>query len=290
MEKLQAALKKAREMRANAPVAAGPDLGVNGAAALDARPKTQSPSISSAAQLEKLWDELTPISINKGRLKRRRLLTIDAGREATPFDILRTKVLQVLEAHSWRRIAITSPAPGSGKTTISSNLAASLGRQSDLRIVLMDMDMRRPALAKALVQSGTKSTFDVLERRTSFAEQAVRIGNNLAVSMNHTAMRDPSDLFLRQRTRDVVDEIEDTYKPDVMLFDMPPALVNDDTSAFLKNVDCVLIVVEAGISKIDEVDRCEKELADQTNVLGMVLNKCRHYTGGYGYYNYDGRY
>ena len=110
-------------------------------------------------------------------------------------------------------------------------------------------------------------------------------------SMNFNAMRDPADLFLRQRTGDIMDEIEAEYKPDLMVFDMPPMLINDDTSAFLKHVDASLIVVEAGVSTIDQVDLCEKELALQTNVLGMLLNKCRFQSDGYGYYsNYGAKY
>ncbi|MBM7068988.1 tyrosine-protein kinase family protein [Actibacterium sp. 188UL27-1] len=281
MEKLQAALQKAREKRAETLNEPTPTK--------SARPKSRLLR-NDKPDLTTLWADLEPMDIDKTRLRRRKLLTIDAGHEATPFDMLRTKVLQTLAANDWKRIAITSPSPGSGKTTTSANLAASLSRQSELRIMLMDMDMRRPALSNAFMQRGTKSTSDVLEGRVTFADQALWIGTNLAISMNFNAMRDPSDLFLRQRTSEVLDEIEKTYKPNVMLFDMPPLLVNDDTSAFLKNVDCAMIVVEAGVSTLEQVDMCEKELAEQTNVMGMVLNKCRFHSDGYGYYSYNKSY
>jgi len=280
MEKLQAALEKAREQR-NAEIG-----GLSPS-------KTRRARDAGAAdqELNALWNSLPELQIDRNRLQKRKLVFSEAGRLATPFDMLRTKVLQIVSTNGWKRIAVTSPSPGCGKTTTAANLAFSLGRQQDLRIILFDMDMRRPALAKTLMQKGIHNTFDVLERRLPLDQQAQRVGSNLIISMNFNAMRDPADLFLRQRTGDIMDEIEAEYKPDLMVFDMPPMLINDDTSAFLKHVDASLIVVEAGVSTIDQVDLCEKELALQTNVLGMLLNKCRFQSDGYGYYsNYGAKY
>lgn len=280
MEKLQAALEKAREQRAAEMGGLRPSKSRR---ARDAGVADQ--------ELTALWQQIPEMELHKTRLQKCKLVFAEAGRLATPFDMLRTKVLQITSANGWKRIAVTSPSPGCGKTTTSANLAISLGRQQDLRVMLFDMDMRRPALAKTLMQKGLHNTFDVLERRIPLEQQAQRIGNNLIVSMNFNAMRDPADLFLRQRTGDIIDELEATYKPDIMVFDMPPMLINDDTSAFLKHVDTSLIVVEAGVSTIEQVDLCEKELAVQTNVLGMILNKCRFQSDGYGYYsNYGAKY
>lgn len=279
MEKLQAALEKAREQRG--------ETGLRPSKSRRAKDQGLADS-----ELNALWDEIPFMEINKTRLQKRKLIFCEAGRLATPFDMLRTKVLQIVAANGWKRLAVTSPSPGCGKTTTAANLAISLGRQQDLRVMLFDMDMRRPALLRSLMQKPkVHNTYDVLERRIPLEQQAERIGKNLIISGNSNAMRDPADLFLRQRTGDIIDEIEATYKPDLMVFDMPPMLINDDTSAFLKHVDCALIVVEAGQSTVEQVDLCEKELAVQTNVLGMVLNKCRFQSDGYGYYsNYGSKY
>jgi Mrp family chromosome partitioning ATPase len=73
-----------------------------------------------------------------------------------------------------------------------------------------------------------------------------------------------------------------------MIFDLPPMLVSDDTTAFLKNVDCVLLIAGAEISTISQVDACEREIAEHTNVLGVVLNKCRFHEeeSGHAYGEY----
>jgi Mrp family chromosome partitioning ATPase len=66
--------------------------------------------------------------------------------------------------------------------------------------------------------------------------------------------------------------IQATYEPDIMIFDMPSILVGDNTRAFLKNVDCALIVARANNTKYGHFDACEREIAEYTNVLGVVLN------------------
>ena len=74
--------------------------------------------------------------------------------------------------------------------------------------------------------------------------------------------------------------------PDVILVDMPPMLATDDVVAFLPNVDAVLLVAAAGASQIAEVDDCERELSERTNVMGVILNKCRYISDKYNY-KYD---
>ena len=56
--------------------------------------------------------------------------------------------------------------------------------------------------------------------------------------------------------------------------------------AFVGKVDCVLLVAAAETTTIQEVDVCERDLASQTNVLGVVLNKCRYLDRKYGYSYY----
>ena len=61
-----------------------------------------------------------------------------------------------------------------------------------------------------------------------------------------------------------------------MIFDLPSVLVNDDSRAFLKNADCALIVVRADTTTYGQFEACQREVAEHTNVLGVVLNAYRH--------------
>lgn len=254
MEKLQAALSKAREQRqSSVPLAAQ-------------RPPKGPSSVATS------WAMLTPFDVPGPVLERHRVVTQRVSSAAAPFDILRTKMLVQMRKQGWKRIAITSPMPRTGKTTTACNLALSLGRQSEMRSILMDLDLRDPAIHKYFETTPEHGISDVLTGKVDFADQALRLGDNLAVSMARTAEADPARLLHARETVEVLDEIEERYQPDLMIFDLPSVLVHDDTRAFLKNVDCALIVIRASVTRYAQFDACEKEIGEQTNVLGTVLN------------------
>lgn len=258
MEKLQAALEKARKARGTVP------------ATVHKRPparKTRDDPPQNA-----LWEALTPFEVSDSHLHEQRVVTRQAGPNAAPFDILRTKVLLQMRQNGWKRLAITSPMPSSGKTTTACNLALGLGRQKDLRAILMDLDLRDPSIHAFFETEPAHGIGDLLSGRASFGEQALRIGDNIACSMARKSERDPTQLLLAEETVEVIDRIEATYQPDIMIFDLPSLLVNDDTRAFLKNVDCALIVARANTTRYSQFDNCEREISEQTNVLGTVLN------------------
>lgn len=257
MEKLQNALQKARAQRSS------PTKDRAGAVA-------HKPSGRRGSGHR--WSEMAPLELDSDRLVSQRVVTDAARAEARHFDILRTKVVLQMKRMGWSRVAVTSPSPACGKTTTACNLALGVGRQQDLSAILFDLDLRRPGVAKLLHARPDHSISDVLDGHVTFHEQALRYRDNVAVSMSRERAHDPSRLLLQQGSLDVLDQIEEDYAPDMMLFDLPPLLVSDDARAFLKNVDCALIIARAERTTAEEIDACEKEIRDLTNVLGVVLN------------------
>jgi protein-tyrosine kinase len=69
-----------------------------------------------------------------------------------------------------------------------------------------------------------------------------------------------------------------------MIFDLPPLLVGDDTRSVLKDVDCALLVARSDVTTVAQIDTCEREIAEHTNMLGVVLNQCRDPDDDFGYY------
>ena len=273
MEKLQNAIQKARKKRGD--TASG-----------QARAPQGGVTPQPAAQTRGSWDALTPLTLDNNVLTRNRVVSMTAGQAATSFDILRTKVLLQMRENGWTRLAVTSPHAACGKTTVACNLALGMTRQPDLSAMLFDLDLRRPGVANALGYKPPHDICEVFEGMMNFEEQAQRVGDNLAISLARESKADPTSLLLDQATVEQIDEIESIYKPDLMIFDLPPLLTGDDTRAFLKNVDCALLVLRAEDSKSSQIDTSEQEIAKYTNVLGMVLNGCRFpdETQGYGYY------
>jgi Mrp family chromosome partitioning ATPase len=273
MERLQAALEKARAQRE------GRDPNLRPAAKNSVAP----PAPSKSAPPPGAWADIPIGTWDRAHLARNRIVGFGGGIEANAVDMLRTRVVQLMRQNGWKRVAVTSPDKGAGKSTTCCNLLASLSRQSDRRTILFDLDLRRPALADILGYKGEENASAVLEERVPFERQAVRFSEVSAVSMNYRPERNPTELLLSDRTARVLSHIETTFQPDIMIFDMPPMLVTDDALAFLKNVDCAIIVAGAETTTIHQIDICEKEIASQTNVLGVVLNKCQHIEHGHGY-------
>jgi protein-tyrosine kinase len=278
MERIQEALNKARAARKDARPAG--DLTVT--------PRT-GPAFQPAATLSgvaELWAALPELRVDARALQHAHVTTFGPTREAVPFDMMRTRMLQQMQANNWRRIAITSPGPGCGKSTLALNMAFGLARQTALRSLLVEIDLRRPTLRKTLGITAGQGVSEVLDGQAGFADAACRHGANLAFLTATGPRRNSAELLQSPTTRQALDEIEAHYDPTVMLFDMPPMLVGDDVMAFAGLVDCVLLVAAAETTTVKQIDTCERELATQTNVMGVVLNKCR-FPGldlDYGYY------
>ena len=275
MEKLQAALAKARAQRDGEPVTRG------GRPELSARAKSRR--IAESEAKDSVWGAIPLFEPTARRMQQSRIFAADASSEGAHFDILRTKLLLEMRRNNWKRIAITSALAGSGKTTTACNLIAGFGRQPEVRCMLFDVDMRRPSVAKFFGASPESGLVDVFEGNISFADQAVRLHPNTIISMTNRPLRDPSQLLSKQQTAETLDEIQQTYQPDIMLFDLPPVLVSDETRAFLKLVDAALIVAASDTTSVAQVDEVEREVSEYTNVAGVILNKCRFMDEGYGY-------
>ena len=276
MEKLQAALARAREKRD------GSDLGGRGVRPeLTARKRSRQSAQEQA--IKDAWLALEEFEPSAKRLINARVFTSEATPDAQHFDILRTKLLLEMRAHGWTRIAVTSATSICGKTTIAGNLITGLVRQPEVRGMLFDVDFRRPSVAKLFGAAPSASLADVFTGDVPFAEQALRLSENAVISMTTKVVKDPSSVINRASTAEILDEIQAKYRPELMLFDLPPILVSDETRAFLKLMDAAIIVAGAESSTVAQIDEVEREVAQYTNVAGIVLNKCRFMEEGYGY-------
>jgi Mrp family chromosome partitioning ATPase len=272
MERIQAAIQKAKEQRGGV---IAPAPGVGGGMTRGApRP----------AQVGPAWAELAGFEPDPRLLARNHVVTLeDVDPAHSHFDILRTKVLRAMQRNGWTSLGITSPTSGCGKTTMAVNLAFSLAHQPDVRTVLVELDLRRPSMARLIGLRAPQSMASVLQGTRSVTESFVRFGDNLALGTNAQSVRDSAELLMNARTAEGVAAIKRAFLPDVLIYDLPPMLQSDDVMAFLPHLDCVLLVAGAEKSRLDEVDKCEKDLADQTNVLGVVLNLCRYMGEEFGY-------
>lgn len=292
MERIQSAIAQARAQRAAAQAAAGGATAraIPPPAAGAVPPAPALPPLSSEelAAVMARWTALPGFAPPPAQMARHHIVAFAGGRDATHIDMLRTRVLQAMRTNGWSRVAITSPGPGCGKSTVALNLAFSLGRQADLRTILCELDLRRPTLARTLGLRDRHHVARVLEGIEPFAGNAVRHGTNLAFATQASPARHPAELLHAPAVGTALDRIEADYAPSAMIFDLPPLFSADDALAVMGRMDAALIIAAAGSTTVKEIDRAEQEIAAQTNVMGVVLNKCRFMEKDYGYDYYGG--
>lgn len=259
MDRLHSAIAKARATR-------------EGAVITQRSGKAKLPQPSEAGAD---WSALPELHLAPTSLDENRLVAHRPGPAAMAFDLMRTNLLRQVQDRGWTRVAITSPGAGCGKTTVALNLAFSLARLTDIRVMVLEMDLRRPTMFQALGVDRFHNFSAVLAGTEAPETQLIRWGRNLVLGLSSSPVQSPAELLSSDRAADIVDLIEAAYRPDVMLFDMPPMVAGDDTLAFLDQVDCALMIAAADETPVQQIEQCGKELAAQTQVLGVVLNKCR---------------
>ncbi|SDW99926.1 capsular exopolysaccharide family [Ruegeria halocynthiae] len=282
MERIQAAIQKARESRQDQDE---PEKAKGGTSPALAFEHDQQDQILPHSSADQLWAELTKIQLDPRQLHRARIIADQAGEDAASFDVLRTRMIHQMQSNNWRRVAITSPGSACGKTTLCLNLAFSFARQRDIKTMVIDLDMRRPSIDKLLNPTGQRSFANALERESAPEEHMLCFERKLAFATNSMPAKNPAELLQDKGSAHVIDRLEERYKPDVMLFDTTPMLACDDTYAFLDQIDCVLLVAAADSTTAEELEKCESEISARTNLMGVVLNKCRYLNkaDSYGY-------
>lgn len=189
------------------------------------------------------------------------------------FNLLRTRVRTMLGENRWKSVAITSPTPGCGKTMVALNLAFSLARASANRVVLVDFDLRKPAVARTLGVTADASIGDYLEGNAAEEDCFVQLADGLIVGLNDRPLKHSSEMMQSPRMLRLISWVFATLSPDVLLFDLPPMRSSDDALAFLPNTDTALLVIAAGQSGAAEVEECERQISHVEKLLGIVLNK-----------------
>lgn len=193
------------------------------------------------------------------------------------FDLLRTRLRQTVKQNGWINIGIASPTAGCGTTFTAANLAASLSRVPSSRTVLMDFNMRAPGLARTLDMDAGESggLRDFLAGDVAISDYIVRPSDTLALGLGASREEDAAEIMQDPATAASLAEMCAALNPDLVLYDMPPLLSYDDTSAFLPQLDGILLVSDGTQTMAKHLAECERVLDGQVPLLGVILNRAR---------------
>lgn len=184
---------------------------------------------------------------------------------------------------------ITSSMASEGKSTISVNLAFACAHSGD-RVLLIDADLRKPAVAPMLGLTGDVGLTNVLTGRVRFVDAVQSVGRGTVhVLTSGPIPPNPAELLGSEAMRQLVTSLTTAY--DVILLDAPPLLPVVDAAVLGRQASGVLVVVRLNQARKDSVRRALATLEQGgAKVLGVVVNAVqRSASGGYYYSAESGR-
>lgn len=223
------------------------------------------------------------VELDPGHLKKSRIVHEGFALEAvTPYKMLRTRVLQNMDRTGWRVLAVTASHESAGKTITAINLAMMIARSGGRSVYLLDLDLRKPGVARSLgIKHVSAGLGDFLSGAKKFDEVLWNIGiDNLFVAAGRGRFDNSSELLVSNPMSELISAIRsDTYNP-IIIIDLPPVLAADDALAVAPIIDAMLFVVAEGETKRADIKH-SLELLRDVELLGVVLNKSRDARPGY---------
>lgn len=222
---------------------------------------------------------------------------LERGPAVEQFRSLRSRIYELRDISPLKSILVTSGVPQEGKSFISTNLALSLARHKNSKVLLIDGDMRRytlhqilgcesnPGLADYL--AGKANIMDVLQRPEGLAGPtagATPILPNLTFIAGGNGGDKAADLSGGPRFGELIRQAAPYF--DWIIVDSSPVLPVSDAVNLARSCDGVLLVARGGVTKFPIAQRAQSELK-ASNILGFVLNAVHESPEVGGYYGYD---
>lgn len=173
--------------------------------------------------------------------------------------------------HPIKTLLITSSTLSEGKTTIATNLAVVMS-QLGRRVILIDADLRRPRVHRALGISNVMGLSDVLRNHATIKDVAQPWGNsNLVVITSGSLPPNPAEVLSSNRMQEVLEELKTLA--DMVIIDSPPSLLAD-SSVLSARADGVLLVIQANKTQLNAAMTMIEQLKRVgARVVGVALNR-----------------
>jgi Mrp family chromosome partitioning ATPase/capsular polysaccharide biosynthesis protein len=245
------------------------------------------------------------------------MLANPSGAQAETFRMLRTNLEFVTLGRNDRTVMVTSAIEQEGKSTTIANLGVALAR-AGRRVVLVDLDLRRPSLDKLFdltgpgltqVALGHVSLYQALARiaitdpHPAHPSGANGSGNGNGNGNGHGETRvlkgilevlpsgpippDPGEFVGNQAVAAVLEQLR--FHADVVLIDAPPLLRVGDAMTLSQKVDGVIVVASMRTARRQVLDELARQLeTSSARVLGFVVTGAGEdgAYSGYGYAEY----
>jgi protein-tyrosine kinase len=221
---------------------------------------------------------------------------LERGPAVEQFRSLRSRIFELRDISPLKTILVTSGLPQEGKSFISTNLALSLARHKNSKVLLIDGDMRRytlhqilgcdshPGLADYL--AGKATILEVMQRpeQVQVTSGATPTLPNLTFIAGGNGGDKAADLSGSPRFRELIRQAAPHF--DWIIVDSSPVLPVSDAVNLARSCDGVLLIARGGVTKFPVAQRAQSELK-ASNILGFVLNAVQETPEVGNYYGYE---
>ena len=214
---------------------------------------------------------------------------------AEAFRILRTNIISRKKNSDCTTLLITSSGPKEGKSTIQANMATALA-QMDAKVILVDLDLRRPMVHTLMGFDKEIGMSDFLMDKSTKIESVIKTTNikNLDIITSGIIPPNPSELLASKRMDEAIESLKEKY--DYVLFDSPPVIAVTDSMVMANKVDLLILAIRVDQADKNVVKRTKELLENiKVDITGVVINGIqphRYYNSyeyNYYYYYYYGK-
>lgn len=243
--------------------------------------------ISKKHQLAVLGEVQSRGTKKSRKMEREHYLITD---KSVPFNItesyktMRTNLIFSLSTSDKKIVAVSSPLPGEGKSTIAANLAIALSQMDENKVLLIDADMRKPVQHKVFNVKNNAGIAEYLGKMKQKPECIQKTDvPNLDIVTSGSLPPNPSELLGSEQMEKLLSEVSSEY--DYIIIDMPPVNIVSDPLTIGGKISGMVVVTHYGKTTYDDVDELMRKVqTSDTKILGFVLNEIESKNNGkYGY-------
>lgn len=204
------------------------------------------------------------------------------------YRALRTKLETLSEKNHYKTILVSSTSENEGKTTVATNIALTLA-QNGKSVLLIDGDLRKPAVHKLLGVSSEENSIGLLQYLKGIADwkDAVRFVESLSIFVMFSggSTSRSSEHLSSPEMGQLIGELEKEF--DYIIIDSSPVSMVTDATVIAGYCDAYVLVVRQDCAKISEISHSLEDLSSRkAELAGCIFNVVESdaITGGYGGY------
>lgn len=201
---------------------------------------------------------------------------------AEAFRLLSVRLRDLARTRTLKKLLITSTIPQEGKTTVAANLAVTLARVTQQKVLLLEGDIRRPALTPMLGIHGGPGICEWLRGEYKLTECVHQLEDcGLWLLPAGRSPQNPLEVLQSVRLNALMSQLCEWF--DTVVIDSPPMLPLADTSVWMRTADGILLVTRLGTTEKRQLKR-GLEALDPQKLLGALLNCSKNSKHSYYYY------